>query len=252
MQWDYFQIHKSINLLDDSLQSTLKIPDLMYNCIIMINYQLEEQNLVPAYEVRLTSIAGPMPFNPYTLHPLSKFRLMHGTDVERMRIEIHRYGSGSQYGDNGIHTQYGTDGMDRYTVGEYEFGVSDSHCLIFKLPCIIQNSNHDSVMFLNKGWASMLMHMRVLISCMLQRKFEITCVNEITANILRKYSGLCIIEQINEKNVTFTFDNEFNVVAHKALFLVMSKIANPKSIAMYQSRINGLADTRDQYRDLIV
>ena len=200
---------------------------------------------MPAYQIRLTSIAGPVVFSGDARDALSLRRLMHGTDVARMRIEILRWGSGVR------DAQYGGDGIDRYTVGEYEFGVEDSHCLVFKLPRIVHSSDLDSGMFLDKGWASVLIHMRVLISGILGRKFEIVCAHKYSAQILRKYSGLCTIQEINNR-VIFTFSQEFNVVALKALFLVMSKIASPKTNTTYQLRMNGLVDTRDQYHDLIV
>jgi hypothetical protein len=216
--------------------------DLLGDCMELINALfMDKKDEIKGqyYDMRLTSIAGGAWDESFCDHKLSAYSLMYGEDVVEMRLEILRWGK---------HREWGTQGVDRYTVGEYNIRATECELHVFNLPSIIQSSDQDSGMFLGKGWASVLIHARVLIGCILGKEFKITCAHDATAHALTHYGGLC-----ERDGGLFIFSRPKMDVAHRALYLLLSKILNPKnSGAMYQLRMNGLVDTRDQYHDLIV
>lgn len=241
-----FDLHDSISMLDDRTRAYKRQKD-MNSCITLINHLFSHQKQVPAYEMRLTPIAetGKNTRNQNEQEPDS---LLPATGVKTIRIEIIRWGSGVK------EVEYGKTGSDRYTVGEYEFDVRSSHCIVFKLPRSIHSSNPvDADMFLNKGWASVLMHTRVLLSSIISRKFEITATHQQTRKILEKYDGLCEKEGTS---ISFYFRNNLRAVALKALFCVVQKITteitNGDGTVSHQLIMDSLASTRDRYHDLIV
>lgn len=220
-------------LLTEQLLYAHNVQNLMNSCIQFINEVLESQHIVSGYEIRFTPIAGPVSKLSHW-DVMQPYRLMYGANVREIRLEILRWGAGVR----GVELR--KNGTDRHTVCEYEFTTSDSHCTVFKLPSIIHSKEQDSDMFLNKGWASVLMHTRIMLSCILGRRFDIQCVHEHTRRILHKYK---ITATGNDD--LFRFSNDFGVVAQKALFLVISKLlhSDPETKrGMYQLRINGLAD----------
>lgn len=241
-----FDLYESIDKLNEKSRAYKRQKD-MYDCITLINHLFSDQKQVPAYEMRLTPIAetGKNTRNQNEQEPDS---LLPATGVKTIRIEIIRWGSGVK------EVEYGKTGIDRYTVGEYEFDVRSSHCVVFKLPHSIHSSNPvDSEMFLKKGWASVLVHTRVLLSSIISRKFEITAAHEQTRKILEKYDGLC---EKKGSSISFYFRNNLRAVALKALFCVVQKITteitNGDGTVSHQLIMDSLAATRDRYHDLIV
>lgn len=215
----------------------------MEDCMKFINaLMMDKQDYIKGqyYNMRLSTVTGGVYDESECKRKLPAYSLMHGDDVSDIRIEIFRWGRPRKWG---------VDGVDRYTVGEYEIRKTECELHVFNLPSIIQSSDQDSGMFLGCGWASVLIHMRVLIGFILGHTFTITCAHENTAYALKHYEGLC-----KRDRGKFTFTHmKWKNVAHKALYLLMSKIQNPKnSSATYQLRMNGLVDTRDRYRGLIV
>jgi hypothetical protein len=190
------------------------------------------------YEMRLTPVAGGAYSQSSCNHELSPYCIMYGNDVTDLRIEIFRWGRPRKWGAKGV---------DRYTVGEYEISKVECELHVFNLPSIIQCSDQDSGMFLGKGWASLLIHMRVLIGCILGNTFNITCGHEATAYALEHYKGL-----YKRDGGYFTFNRLKMELAHRALYLLMSKINTPKEMAMFQQRMNDPAEQCDRYQHLIV
>ena len=237
-----------LRLLDEqSGYPPLKLPRLFEDCLHLVNSLLYVKKQRPVYEIRIVCEAGFELKNEDVERELSKNCFMYGKDVERMRIEILRWGDSKEYGKNGV---------DRYTVGEYTMSGETDECLIFKLPSIMKCSYQDPEMFLDKGWASVLMHMRILVGCMVGMDFEIQCVHKQTTMILRKYDGLCTCDtkldddtQTDDDtsmkdNKTFSFEKTgpatFATVARKALYLLLKKIGEPKCAATYQVRMHDL------------
>lgn len=237
-----------LRLLDEqSGYPPLKLPRLFEDCIHLVNSLLYVKKQRPVYEMRITTDAGFALKKEDVTRELSNNCFMYGKDVKSMRIEILRWGESKDFGKNGV---------DRYTVGEYTMSEEKDECLIFKLPSIIKGSDQDPEMFLDKGWASVLMHMRILVGCMIGIDFEIQCVHKQTTMILRKYDGLCTCDtkldddtKIDDKknmndNKTFSFEkagpSTFAAVARKALYLLLKKIGEPKCAATYQVRMHDL------------
>lgn len=220
-------------VLTEQLSYAHNVQNLMNTCIKFINEVLDSQHNVSAYEMRLTPIAGPVSKISHW-DVMQPYRLMYGANVLEIRLEILRWG-------DGVGVSLRANGTDRHTVGEYEFTTSSSHCTVFKLPSIIHGSEQDSDMFLNKGWASVLMHTRVLLSCIIGRRFDILCIHEHTCRIMQNYKAGAAGR--DQHDITFRFSLNFGAVAQKALFFVMSKLSNTKTNAqMYQLRMNDLAD----------
>ena len=269
-QTNYPKYHESLSCLDEENGCPpRKIQLMLHQFIIVINTLLEEKTNSQGntYKIRLTPIAGPVGLIDNIEHELSDERLMHGTDVQKMRIEILRLA----VGDTEI--KFGADGCDRYTVGEYEFEPYTCTMMVFKLPSTHQSHSRDAGTFLGKGWASVLMHTRVLIGCILQRRFEVLCAHESTTFLMKQYTGFCKREDIHivddkyMPNFVFDKDEELPnvivddtevkpslaVVAQKAFTLLVNKINNPKdNCATYQMRMNDPTDLCDRYKHLMV
>jgi hypothetical protein len=250
----YTNLWFDLRLLDDPLgYPPLKLNELCEQCIYLVNSLLYTKNERPEYVMRLSLEAGFNLTKEDVQPKLSDDALMYGKDVHEMRIEILRWGQ-----SGGSEDQLGHNGIDRYTVGEYTFSTRSDECRVFKLPSIIKCSDHE--MFLSKGWASVLMHMRILVGCILGHDFDIDCVHQHTTNILRKYGNLCSLKRRRrhmevdndtqtdddtKHHNTFSFVKQkdpatFTAVARKALWLLITKINNPKEKTTYQVRMHDL------------
>jgi hypothetical protein len=252
----YRQLWYKLRLLDEQGgYPPLKLDFLFEDLIQLVSFLFSDHGNKQGsvYGMRLSSEAGFNLTNEDVQSKLSDGAIRYGKDVHEMRIEILRWGQ-----SGGSEDQLGHNGIDRYTVGEYTFSTRLDECLVFKLPSIIKCSDHE--MFLSKGWASVLMHMRILVGCILGHDFDIDCVHQHTTNILRKYGDLCILKRrrrhmkadddtqtdddTNYHN-TFSFVKQkghstFTAVARKALYLLITKIDNPKVPATYQVRMHDL------------